>query len=301
MAGKSARWKVGEMVRVMLFGRTKAEEAKVRVVVGKQIREEVLPAKEECRDKKLEQIAWLIVHHPKLRAEYFDDPEELLEDYYPASTRRSLARPLRRLRAVRLGDSDDRQKLALLIELLINDDPRLISAKETFHERESFLGQGVQDPEKTFGAVARMSVITFVLGVALVFVGVGLAAYGVFFADGTDEQVMLAAVGAFFGGSGVVTTLLAVFKASTKELRTITSDLAKIHMILTGYGAETTNLRKIEVRTREEASVQNMEFRKITEKAVSLLRSDAPPAAQEEATESKPSFLQRLMFWRPET
>lgn len=196
-----------------------AMEEKVKDKVGKQIREWVLPEKEEDRNKELEQTAWLIVHHPKKRASYFEEPEKSLEAA---------------LKDAKIKGEENQRKLALLVELLINEDPRLVSSKETFHERESFLSEGVQDPQKTFGAVASMSQLTFLIGVALVLVGVALAIVTVFSDKGTTEQVTVGALGAFFGGSGVVATLVAVFKASTKELRTITSDMAKIHMILTG-------------------------------------------------------------------
>ena len=233
-------------------------QLKTKDVVADNIKHAVFD--NDNRDKHLEQIAWRIVHHPKLRAEYFADPDESLKE----------------------ANRKDRHKLSILIELLINEDPRFISAKETFHERESFLSQGVQDPQKTFGAVVWMSKFTFGLGVAMVIVGVVLAVATLFVDKGTAEQVTVGSLGAFFGGSGLATTLLAVFRASTKELRRITSDMAKIHMILTGYGAQTTALRATEDEAIQDAAKRNDEYRNITEHAVSLLPSDSPRSTGDE-------------------
>lgn len=238
------------------------------VLVDDLVWDEVF-AQRNDESEELERLAWLIVHHPKLRANYFADPTKSLEE--------SLATVGKLKRDAKIGKEERKHKLALLIELLINADERLISSKETFHERESFLSEGVQDPQKTFGAVMQMSQYTFYVGVVLVLVGIAFA-----IAAAVSDQDTLAAIAAFFGGSGVITTLLAVFRASTKELRTITSDMAKIHMVLTGYGAETTNLRKIRVKNADEASVQNAEFRKITQHAISLLPTDSLPSAKAE-------------------
>jgi hypothetical protein len=126
--------------------------------------------------------ARLIAHNPRLRTEYFENPRKALARAIPRRgllERISLAVPERaRVLRVELGDR---------VEAIISSDSRLISGRETTLEKNVFLNEALQNPQRTFIAIVVLSILAFLVSASLV-VGAFLAAL---FGDGTTEKALL--------------------------------------------------------------------------------------------------------------
>ena len=276
-------------------GQRKVIQDKIRQATEELIDQDPLKsfvvAYRERQETDIPQMADLIISHPKSRGDYFTNGEKVLARHVPENRYR---RAWRWLWGFRVNDGIRRRRLALAAKIQeeIGSDSRLTTAKEAFFETESFLKQAMQNPETSFRAVFLMSVAAFAAGVLLL-VGAALAA--IFLEDPV--------ISGLAGGGGVVTTLVAVLRGSSNQIRTMNSDNARIRLILTDFAMEITHVRAQAVTSFKDAKEQNAELRELTKDAVFLLPSDQPPAAQGEAAESKPSLrqriLQRLTFWRP--
>jgi hypothetical protein len=178
-------------------------------------------------EANVDRVAEMIVHNPKLRRDYYTNPEKLLTQV-----------------AAKAGVQVDQQvKLGSRIEEKISKDSRLVFSTEAYEERETFLRQAMRNPQVAFDTILWMSIVTFVIGVALV--GGAFVAVLVF-KDNTAQQII---IGSLSGGAGLVTTLGTVFAMSRQAIRRINGDNAQIRVILTAFATETTHLRGMSIES----------------------------------------------------
>jgi hypothetical protein len=198
-------------------------------------------------EANVDRVAEMIVHNPKMRKDYYTNPEKLLTKV-----------------AAKAGvQGDQRVKLGSIIEEKISKDSRLVSAREAYAERETFLRQAMRNPQVAFDTILWMSIVTFAIGVALV---IGAFAAVFVFKDNTAQQVI---IGTLSGGAGLVTTLGTVFAMSRQAIRRINGDNAQIRVILTAFATETTHLRGIGIEDLGQAKEINKELRQVMKEAVS--------------------------------
>jgi hypothetical protein len=206
-------------------------------------------------EANVDRVAEMIVHNPKLRRDYYTNPEKLLTQV-----------------AAKAGVQVDQQvKLGSRIEEKISKDSRLVSSREAYEERETFLRQAMRNPQVAFDTILWMSIVTFVIGVALV---AGAFVAVLVFKDNTAQQII---IGSLSGGAGLVTTLGTVFAMSRQANRRINGDNAQIRVILTAFATETTHLRGMSIEGLEQAKEINRELSQVMKEAVSEIESFVEP------------------------
>jgi hypothetical protein len=198
-------------------------------------------------EANVDRVAEMIVHNPKLRRNYYANPEKLLTKV-----------------AAKAGiQGDQRVNLGSRVEEKINKDSRLVSSREAYGERETFLRQAMRNSQVAFDTILWMSIVTFVIGIALV-AGAFVAVF--VFKDNTTQQVI---IGTLSGGAGLVTTLGTVFAMARQAIRRINGDNAQIRVILTAFATETTHLRGMSIEDLEQAREINRELSQAMKEAVS--------------------------------
>jgi hypothetical protein len=103
-------------------------------------------------EANVDRVAEMIVHSPKLRMDYFANPEKLLTK---VATEAGVQR-------------DQLPRLGSMVEEKINNDSRLVSSREAYGERETFLKEAMRNPQVAFDTILWMSIVTFIIGIALV-------------------------------------------------------------------------------------------------------------------------------------
>lgn len=215
---------------------------------------------------ELQDIAQKIVSNPKLRGDYFENPDKVLAREVPREGLIARVTP-----GVADKTSDLRAELAGALEEEISKDTRLISFRGAFAEKELFLKDALQNPQKSFQAVFLMSIATFVVG--LIFVaGAFVAAW-----QGTDT-LQKAIIGGLSGGAGLVGTLGTVLAIARDTIRQMNGENAQIRMILTDYATETTHLRALPITGLQDATATNEQLRAVTVNMVELIQQYAKPA-----------------------
>jgi hypothetical protein len=189
-------------------------------------------------EANVDRVAEMIVHSPKLRMDYFANPEKLL-------TKVAAEAGVQRDQLPRLGST---------VEDKINNDSRLVSSREAYGERETFLKEAMRNPQVAFDTILWMSIVTFIIGIALV-AGAFVAVFA--FEDNTAQQVIISSLS---GGAGLVTTLGTVFAMSLQAIRRINGNNAQIRVILTAFATETTHLRAMRIDDLEQAKGINGEL-----------------------------------------
>jgi hypothetical protein len=222
-------------------------------------------AKERDQLFELCRSANLIVHHPRLRADYFRNPGKVLAWAVP---RRGL---LERISPVAArGTRDRRAALGDAIEFLISNDPRLVSAREAAFEKNVFLREALRNPEWTFAAIVALSIMAFATGIGLL-VGAFLAAvYG----DGTTEKAML---GGLSGAGGMATILGTILVLSVDSIRRANGDNAELRLILTDFATAITHYRAISISDFKDALERNQAIHRLTVDAVRKIQEFAEP------------------------
>jgi hypothetical protein len=211
-----------------------------------------------------EQARSLIIQNPKLRADYFRNPRKVLAWAEP---RQGI---LGRLSPASLKTRDSRAALGDAIEKSIEQDPRLVSAREAIFEQNAFLHEALRNPQRTFTAIVTLSYVAFFIGIGLI-VGAFLAA---FLGDGTPEKALL---GGLSGLGGAITTLGTIFRLSTGSIRRANGDNAQLHLILTDFATEIANYRALPVNTLADATQTNEAISRLTEHAVQEIQTFAEP------------------------
>lgn len=207
----------------------------------------------------------LIVHHPRLRADYFRNPGRLLAWAVPRRGLLDRVSPI----ATR-GTRERRAALGDAIEFLISNDTRLVSAREAAFEKNVFLREALRNPEWTFAAIVALSVVAFVTGIGLL-VGAFLAAiYG----DGTMEKAML---GGLSGVGGLAATLGTVLVLSVDSIRRANGDNAELRLILTDFATAITHYRAISICDFKDALERNQAIHRLTVDAVKTIQEFAEP------------------------
>jgi hypothetical protein len=212
-------------------------------------------------ETNVDRVAEMIVHSPKLRMDYFANPEKLL-------TKVAAEAGIQR---------DQRAKLGSKVEEKISKDSRLVSSREAYGERETFLRQAMRNPQVAFDTILWMSIVTFIIGVILV-MGAFVAVF--IFKDNTAQQVI---IGGLSGGAGLVTTLGTVFAMSRQAIRRINGDNAQIRVILTAFATETTHLRAMSIEDLEQAKEINGELQHVMKETVAEIEKfvEAEPAPRQ--------------------
>jgi hypothetical protein len=126
-------------------------------------------------EANVDRVAEMIVHSPKLRMDYFANPEKLL-------TKVAAEAGVQRDQLPRLGST---------VEEKINNDSRLVSSREAYGERETFLKEAMRNPQVAFDTILWMSIVTFIIGIALV-AGAFVAVFA--FEDNTAQQVIISSL-----------------------------------------------------------------------------------------------------------
>lgn len=222
-------------------------------------------------EEKSDELARLITHNPKLRSEYFQHPGKVLARAIPRQGPFEYLWPIPhdrvRARRARLGDA---------IEAMISKDPRLVSAREAYFEKNVFLDEALRNPQKTFDALVWLSILAFTIGAALLLGAFAAAVLG----EGTAEKAVL---GGLSGGGGAATTLLTVFLISRETIRRASGDNAQMRLILTAYATEITHFRAIPIETGQDAEDRNKRIRKATAKAVGEIEAFVEPKMTDHA------------------
>jgi hypothetical protein len=199
--------------------------------------------------------ARLIAYNPKLRAEYFADPDKVLASAIPRKGVLERIWPPVPERVRKLRD-----ELSDRVLEIINRDPRLVCAREG----SSFLSEALRNPQRTFDAIVRLSIVAFAIGVLLLAGGIAAA----FFSDDTTQKAVL---GGASGGSGAVTILGTLLTITRDAIRKANRSDSQIRVILTGFGSEISHLRAIPIKTFDDAMKTNAEIRGAMTKAVDSL------------------------------
>jgi hypothetical protein len=222
-------------------------------------------AKEREQLFELCRPANMIVHHPRLRADYFRNPGRVLAWAVPRRGLLERISPIaaHRTRALRaaLGDA---------IELFISEDSRLVSARESYFEKKVFLDKALRNPEWTFQAIVGLSIVAFVTGISLL-VGAFLAAI---FGHGTTEKAVL---GGLSGAGGMATVLGTVLALSVDSIRRANGDNAELRLILTDFATAITHYRAISISSFKDAEERNQAIHRLTVDAVKKIEEFAEP------------------------
>jgi hypothetical protein len=185
----------------------------------------------------------LITHNPTLRANYFLNPDGVVDraikQYMPHAAVKRSSPERRRLRS----------QLGAQIEQIINKDTRLISARESYFERRAFLAEALRNPQRTFEAILILSIASFVVSVVFLVVAV-VAAIG-----GEAE------IGAFFGAGSIVSLLGTTLTLSRDSIRQANTDNAQIRLILTDFATQLTHFRAIPIHDFDDANKRNRAIR----------------------------------------
>jgi hypothetical protein len=206
-------------------------------------------------EANVDRVAEMIVHSPKLRMDYFTHPEKLLTKV-----------------AAEAGvQRDQRSHLGSKVEEKISQDSRLVSSREAYGERETFLREAMRNPQVAFNTILWMSIVTFMIGITLV-AGAFIAV--LVFQDETAQQVI---IGGLSGGAGLATTLGTVFAMSRQAIRRINGDNAQIRVILTAFATETSHLRGMRIESLEQAKEINGELSQVMKEAVTEIERFVEP------------------------
>jgi len=192
----------------------------------------------------------VIAHNPSLRANYFLDPEGVVDraiGQYVSSRRRGQS-------------SSERPKLrgelGVAIERVISADPRLISARESYFERRAFLTEALRNPQRTYDAIFYLSIAAFVFGVVFLVIAVVTAVRGE------------AEIGGIFGAGSIFSVIGTTLTLSRDSIRQANADNAQIRLVLTDFSTELTHYRAIPIKDFKEAIQRNREIRTTTTSSV---------------------------------
>lgn len=239
--------------------------AELGIKIEHRIREDKDLASAREAYSRTSSLAMLITRNPELRSEYFESPGKVLAREIPRKglMERIFGRRLEQTRALRA-------ELGNKVEKSIDTDPRLVSAREAYFEKNAFLTEALQNPERTFEFIVRLSGLAFLIGAALL---VGAFAAAIFGEDTTQKAVL----GGLSGAGGAATTLGAVFTISRDAVRKANGDNAQIRLILSGFATEITHYRAISIDNVGDARKRNHEIREAVDEAVKRIERYAEP------------------------
>lgn len=213
---------------------------------------------------KISKEAELIANSPKLVSEYFSNPSRLMAQMIPET---GLSRIMLQTEK---GTKKKRVELSAELDQVISSRSSLSSMRNAYLEKELFLKEGMQNPQKTFNAVLWLSVATFAVGVAFI-VCAFIAGFTI---DDTTQKSVLAGIS---GGGGLIATLGSIFATSRDSIRRINGDNVQIRVILNAFASEIANLRAVEVNSYEVAEKVNKELRQARREAVRDIQEFTEP------------------------
>ncbi len=176
-----------------------------------------------------------------------------------------------------------REDVASRTAAKVKDNAEMASTVHAEAVTRQFFGEAIRNPELTFRAIVGLSVGTFVIGVALIVVGLVAAVRN----DNLNDTI----VASVFGGGGVISTLTSLYTLARKGLRQANANHAQIRLVLTGFASELGHLRAFSLKELDQIERVNKDIRDATNNAVRLIdehvKPDQDPSAPARPTEGR--------------
>ncbi len=215
------------------------------------------------------QTAEQIAANPAIRARYLKDPYAAVEQAVPARPPLGLGilGPLRILSpGVDKETKQLREEVLAAVTEVTKDEPETASMRHAEAVMEQFFQAAIRNPERSFLSILGMSGLTFVVGLALVGVGVYVGLAG---GDTTQDTV----VASVFGGAGVFGALGSVYALARRGVSLANSNHAQIRLVLTGFATELGHLRALDLQEFGQVSEVNQKIREAMKAAVELIQT----------------------------
>lgn len=220
-------------------------------------------------EKEINEAAEMIVNNPKLRAKYFSNPSQLMEQMVPMTFKGRFAGD--ESRKIKEGRVDLGNKLAEKV----GEDKKLSAWGEAFIERDTYFKNARQNLQRTFNAILWISYATFSIGVILIIIAIIIG----FTADGDIEKTILASLS---GAGGLIATLCSLHITTRDSIRRVNGDNVQIRMILSTFTTELANLRLIDIKDPDQVRWVNNELRRARDDAVRCIQIYTEPKGEAE-------------------
>lgn len=202
-------------------------------------------------------IAWQIATSPRLRAKYFENPNKALAEAVPGKWPFGLA--------VHPETKKLREQVLAAIPGIMGKGEAASSAHAEAVMRQ-FFQEAIRNPELSFMSILGLSILTFVVGVALIVTGIVTAFVG----DDNTRNTIIAIV---FGGGGVLSALGSVYTLARRGVSIANANHAQIRLILSGYATELGHLRAYPLKNLEQVKEVNDRIREAMTHAVDVIQT----------------------------
>ena len=228
-------------------------------------------------------IARQIATTPRLRAKFFDNPRAAVGKVVPGKWPFGLA-----------VDPDTKELRRRVIERVPQEMESGEKASSLHAEAvmEQFFQEAIRNPELRFLFILGMSVVMFIVGLALAAVGLGMGLAG----DHNAQNTVLASV---FGGSGVLGAVFAVYTLARRGVSLANANHTQLRLILTGFATELGHLRAYELKELDKIEEVNERTREAMTQAVNLIQTHVKVDPTSSALPQPPSSA-RAPFVRPQ-
>lgn len=220
-------------------------------------------------EQEINEAAEMIIKNPKLRAKYFSNPTQLMEQIVPMTLKGRFAGD--ESKKIKEGRVDLGNKLAQKV----SEDKKLSAWGEAYTERDTYFKNARQNLQRTFNAILWISYATFSIGVALIV----MAIIGGFAADGNIVKTVLASLS---GTGGLIATLCSLHITTRDSIRRVNGDNVQIRMILSTFTTELANLRSIDIKDSNEVLWVNNELKRTRDDAVRCIQIYTEPKGEAE-------------------
>ena len=202
-------------------------------------------------------IAWQIAASHRLRAKFLENANEAVAEAVPGK------------RPFGLTVHPETKKLREQVLAAIPDIMGRGEAASSAHAEavmRQFFQAAIRNPELSFMSILGLSILTFVVGVALVVTGIVTAFVG----DDNTRNTIIASV---FGGGGVVSALGSVYTLARRGVSIANADHAQIRLILSGFATELGHLRALPLKNLKQVEEVNGRIRDAMTHAVDVIQT----------------------------
>ena len=201
------------------------------------------------------EIAKQIVSNPQRRAKFLRDENKVV------------AQAVKRSRRFGRVDPETENKRSEVVTEFFNALEDNSEAASALHARAvmiEFFEAAIRNPERSFITNLLLSILAFLVGVALMVAGVVTGLSG----DASTQDTVIASL---FGATGVIGTLGVVFNLASKGVSRANADHAQIRLVLTGFATELGHLRSIKLDGLKNVDEVNQKIREATTDAVRMI------------------------------
>jgi hypothetical protein len=216
-------------------------------------------------------IARQIVSSPRQRAKLFDDPRAAVAEAVPTKGPFGLT-----------VDPDTKELRRQVLEKIPNEMKKGEKASSVHADAviEQFFQEAIRNPELSFLSILGLSIATFLVGLALI--AVGLAR--VFVGDVTTQEAVIASL---FAGGGFAGALGSIYTLTRTGVSLANARHAQLRLILTGFATELGHLRAFELKELDKIEEVNGKIREAMKEAVNLIQTHVKVDPGEKEGESQ--------------